>query len=60
MNPDCREYSRLSGFPARLAACPWQIDSGSALRQFMQFANRLAGSQAGVDRRPHDLLGPRY
>jgi hypothetical protein len=22
MNPNCREYSRLSGFPARPAACP--------------------------------------
>jgi hypothetical protein len=28
MLPNWREYSRFSGFPARLAACPWSVRQG--------------------------------
>jgi hypothetical protein len=31
MNPNCREYSRFSGFPARLAACPWRTGHSSGV-----------------------------
>ena len=65
-----RAWKVRPGTPLQRCECPQllardfaevleQIDSGSALHQFMQFANRLARCKVGVDCCPHDLLGAR-
>jgi hypothetical protein len=50
MNPNCREYSRLSGFPARLAACAAETEAYCSVQYAVDYSSvsRASLQETGV------------